>query len=72
MTIDDLRSVADHHLARSKNLQTAAEGMGPCPAAAEMRHQSRQHAAWFQGLSEIADAFATFGQLSAQRPPSKK
>lgn len=72
MTIDELRAVAGHHLERSKSLQSAAEGMGPCPAAAFMRQQSRQHATWFQGLSEIADAFDTFKQLSAQQPSAKE
>lgn len=71
MTIDQLRAVARHHAEQGDNFRRAGHGMGSCPTAETFLIRAEQHAVWAAQLTQLADAFATFSQLSANQPSNE-
>ena len=66
MNIAALRALAAYHAATAANAVSAANGMGDCPVGRDFLTNAQRHTDWAEQLTELADAFETFGHVLGQ------
>lgn len=65
MTITDLRAIAQYHATQAAQL-TAAAGVASEPYSSDMSGKAALHKQWNEQLTQLADAFTTFSQLTTR------